>query len=136
MVNILTTNSILVNIDIILCSYVSAYTQPTIYSFPNISPGYKIIENPHNLLYIPITADTIHSITIWLIDQNANELNSRGENLSMRLHLRKINKNILSFKMTSYTNVKVRISEAQKTSSRKHLNQVASLSQFVSRLPI
>ena len=91
MVNILTINSILVNIDIISGSYVNDSTQPTIYSFfPDVSPGYKIIENPHNLLYLPITADTIHSITIWLTDQNGNELNLRGENLSMRFHLREI----------------------------------------------
>ena len=65
MVNILIINSILVKIDIISGSYVNGYTQPTIYSFfPDVSPGYKIIENPHNILYIPITADTIHSITI------------------------------------------------------------------------
>ena len=91
MVNILTTNSILVNFDIISGSYVNGSTQPTIYSFfPDVSPGYKIIENPHNLLYLPITADTIHSITIWLTDQNGNELNLRGESLSMRFHLREI----------------------------------------------
>ena len=52
MVNILTINSILVNIDIISVSYVTGSTQPTIYSFfSDVSPGYKIIENPHNLLY-------------------------------------------------------------------------------------
>ena len=91
MVNILTINSILVNIDIISGSYVNGSTQPTIYSFfPDISPGYKIIENPHNLLYLPITSDTIHSITIWLTDQKVNELNLRGENLSMRFRLREI----------------------------------------------
>ena len=91
MVNILTINSILVNIDIIAGSYVNGSTQPTIYSFfPDVSSGYKIIENPHNLLYLPITSDTIHSITIWLTDQNGNELNLRGENLSMRFHLREI----------------------------------------------
>ena len=91
MVNILTINSILVNIDIISGSYVNSSTQPTIYSlFPNVSPGYKIIENLHNLLYLPITADAIHSITIWLTDQNGNELNLRGENLSMRFNLREI----------------------------------------------
>ena len=51
MVNILTVNSILVNIDIISGSYVNSSTQPTIHSFfPDVSPGYKIIENPHNLL--------------------------------------------------------------------------------------
>ena len=91
MVNILTINSILVNIDIISGSYVNGSTQPTIDSFfPDVSPGYNIIENSHNLLYVPITSDTIHSITIWLTDQNGNELNLRGENLSMRFHLRDI----------------------------------------------
>ena len=91
MINILTINSILVNIDIISGSYGNGSTQPTIYSFfPDVSPGYKIIENPHNLLYLPITADTIHSITIWPTDQNGNELNLRGENLSMRFYLREI----------------------------------------------
>ena len=92
MVNILAINSILVNIDIISGSYVNGFIQPTIYSFfPDVSPGYKIIKkNPHNLLYLPITSDTIHSITIWITDQNENELNLRGENLSMRFHLREI----------------------------------------------
>ena len=66
-------------------------TQYTIYTFfPDVSPGYKIIENLHNLLYLAITADTIHSITIWLADQNGSELNLRGENFSMRFHLREI----------------------------------------------
>ena len=91
MVNSLTINSILVNIDIISGSYVNGSTQPTIYSFfPDVSPEFKIFENSHNLLYLPITSDTIHSITIWLTDQNGNELNLRGENLSMRFHLRVI----------------------------------------------
>ena len=73
MVNILTINSILVNFDIISGSYVNGSTQPIIYSFfPDVSPGYSIIVNPHDLLYLPITSDTIHSITIWLTDQNGN----------------------------------------------------------------
>ena len=55
-----------------------------------MSLGYKIIENPHNHLYLSITSDTIHSITVWLTDQNVNELNLRGENLSIRFHLRDI----------------------------------------------
>ena len=91
MVNILTINSILVNIDIISASYVNGSTQPTIYSFfPNVSPWYEIIENSHNPLYRPITTDTIYCIIIWLTDQNGDELNLRGENLSMRFHMREI----------------------------------------------
>ena len=102
MVNILTINSIPVNIDIISDSYVNGSTQPIIYSFfSNVSPGYKIIVNLHNLLYLPITADTIHSITIWLRDQNGKELNLREENLSMRFHLTEI------LKISSFLNDKL-----------------------------
>ena len=91
MINILTINSIVVNIDIISGSYVNGLTPPTNYSFfSDVSPGYNIIENPHSLLYLPITSDTIHCITIWLTYQNRNELNLRRENLSMRSHLREI----------------------------------------------
>ena len=98
MVNILKINSILVNIDIISSSYVNGFTQPTIYSFfPDVSLGYQIIENPHNLLYLPITSDTIHSISIWLTDQNGIELNFRGENLSTRFHQREIKKKYREF---------------------------------------
>ena len=98
-VNILNINSILVNIDIISGSYVTGSTQPTIYSFfPDVYPGYKIMEIVHNQLYLPITSDTIHSITIWLTGQNGKEHNLRRENLSMRFHLREIWKIILSFK--------------------------------------
>ena len=69
-INILTINSMLVNIDIISGIYVSGSTQLTIHSFfPDVSPGYKIIGNPHNLVYLPKTWDTIHSIPIWLTDQ-------------------------------------------------------------------
>ena len=91
MVNILTINSILVHINTISGSYVNGSTQPTIYSFfSDVFPGYKVIENPHNLLHLPITADTIQSITIWLTDQNESELNLRRENLLMQFHLREI----------------------------------------------
>ena len=90
-VNILTISSILVNIYIISGSYVNGSRQPSIYSFfPNVSPGYRIIETPHNLLCISITSDTIYSVTTWLTDQNEDELNLRIEHLSMRFHMRKI----------------------------------------------
>ena len=96
--NILTINSILVKIDIISGSYVNGSTQPTTYSFfSDVFTGYKITENPHNILYLPISSNTMHSMTIWLTDQNGNELNLRGENLAMRFDLRDIFKKYLEF---------------------------------------
>ena len=133
MVNILTINSILVNIDIISGSDVNGSSQPTIYSFcPDVSPGYKIIGNPHNLLYLPITADTIHSITIWLRDQNGNELNLRGENLSIRFHLRDLKKYFEFLKWDITRILKCEYKKVKKKRSRKHLNLIASISQLVS----
>ena len=90
-VNILSINSLLVNIDIISGSYVNGSNQNTIYSFfPNVSPGYKIVETPVNLVYLPVTLDAIHSVETSLTDQNGTLLNLRGENLTMRFHIREV----------------------------------------------
>ena len=68
-VNILTINSILIKIDIIAGSYVNGSTKNTIYSFfPKVSPGYKIIESPVNLVYLPLTLDRIDSLNVTLTD--------------------------------------------------------------------
>ena len=89
MVNNHSIISRLVNIDIISSSYVKDSIQLSIYSFlPNVSPVHKILENPTNFFYHPTTSYTINNITVWLSDQNGNELNLRGENSSARFHLR------------------------------------------------
>ena len=90
-VNILSVNSVLVNIDIISGSYLNGQRNPMIYSFfPAVSPGYKIIETPANLVYLPITLDAIYSIETSLTDQNGQQLNLRGENVTIRFHVREI----------------------------------------------
>jgi len=90
-VNILSINSILVNVDVIGGSYVNGKTQNTIYSFfPNVSPGYKIVENPRNLVYLPVILDKISEMETVVTDQNGKHLNLRGENLTIRYHLREI----------------------------------------------
>ena len=88
-VNILRINSILVNIDIISGSYVNGTTKSTIYSFfPKVSPGYKIIESPVNLVYLPITLDSIDSLNVMITDQDDHFLNLRNEKLTIRFHIR------------------------------------------------
>ena len=90
-VNILSINSLLVNLDIIAGSYVNGSPHNTIYSFfPNVSPGYKIMESPINLVYLPVTLDTINSLEVSITDQDDNQLNLRGEILTMRFHIRKV----------------------------------------------
>ena len=88
-VNILCINSILVNIDIVLGSYGNGTTKNTIYSyFPKVSPGYKIIKSPVNLVYLPLTMDTIDSLNVLITDQDDHLLNLRNEKLTIRFHIR------------------------------------------------
>jgi len=58
--------------------------------FPNVSPGYKIVENPRNLVYLPVILDKISKMETVVTDQNGKQLNLRGENLSIRYHLRDV----------------------------------------------
>lgn len=82
LIDILTVNSILVNCDLINGS-------PVAYSFfPNVSPGYKIFESPSNLVYLSISpAGSVHCVLVWLTDQ---QLNLRGETITIRFHIRSI----------------------------------------------
>ena len=108
-VDILSMNSILVNIDIILGSFVNGTTKNT------ISPRYKIIESPVNLVYLPITLDTIDSLNVYITDQDDHLLNLRNEKLTIRFHIREARyKNKYVYKMTKYINAKVNISEGKK----------------------
>jgi hypothetical protein len=88
-VNILKVNSIFVHCDVIGGSYLNGQNSPILHSFfGNVSPGYKIVETPHNLIYLPITTHVIREIRIWLTDQDNRPLDLRGETVTVRLHLR------------------------------------------------
>ena len=84
-VNILSINSILVNIDIISGSYVNGKTKNTIYSF---FPKVKIVESPINLVYLPVTLDTIDNINVTITDQDNHSLNLRNKKKTIRFHIR------------------------------------------------
>lgn len=88
-VKILSVNSILVNCSIIEGSYHNKSREPIIYSFfPNVPPGYKIVENPNNQVFLPVTLPVIESLHVWLTDQDQKILNTRGETITIRLVLK------------------------------------------------
>jgi len=91
-VDIMTLNSILVNIDIISGSYVNGTALPVIYSFyPNVSPGYKIVETPNpQLIYHPVTRNDISKMRVWLTNQDNRPVDLRGEILTVRIFVREI----------------------------------------------
>ena len=88
-VNIMNVNSLRVTSDIIGSSYSNGTTDNIIYSFfPSVGPGYKILQTPTNLVYLPITLFTISSMETKLTDQNGKLINLRGEELSIRFQIR------------------------------------------------
>lgn len=57
--------------------------------YPTVGPGYKLVEIPTNVIYLPVNTSRLHNITIRLEDQNGNLVNFRGETITLRLHLRR-----------------------------------------------
>src|SRR5277367_4352436 len=91
-VNIMQVNSILVNIDIIMGSYVNGSSSPTIYSFyPNVAPGCKIVERPNpSLIYYPVSRHGISRMRVWFNDQKGNLVDFRGKTITLRIHIREV----------------------------------------------
>ena len=85
----MSVNSIMIHCNIIHSSYMCG-TQATVTCnfFPNAPPGQKILEAPHNLIYLPVTIDVISTLSVWQTDQHGKLLDLRGEKLTIHLHLR------------------------------------------------
>lgn len=88
-IDIMTVNSVLIHCNIIEGSYLNQWKKPIIYSFfPNVPPGFKLVEEPKTVIYFPVTIPTINTIHIWFTDQNEKPITLRGETITMRLHLK------------------------------------------------
>jgi hypothetical protein len=88
-VNILNINSIFVNCDFITANYNNNRLQSSIYVFfPDVAPGYKIVENITNPIYIPINKTDITDATVWLSDQDGNLIDFRGELITLTFHIK------------------------------------------------
>lgn len=91
LINIFRVNIVRIECDLIQGSYLNDKKTHTLHEFfPKVAPGYKIVESPHNVIYFPITKKTIQSIILSVIDQDNNPLNFRDENITIRIHIRKI----------------------------------------------
>ena len=90
-VNIIDINSIFVNCDCINGSYVNEISSPVIYSFGiKVSPGYRIVEAPVNLVYLPINRKTLSEFNIWITDQDGGDIDFRRENITFKFEVRDI----------------------------------------------
>lgn len=90
--DILKINTISVECNIVTGSYLNNKPSHTIHEFPlRVAPGYKIIEVPQNVIYFPVTVKNVHAVSLSIIDQNDHPINFRGETITIRLHIKKLN---------------------------------------------
>lgn len=90
---IIKVNSLNIDCNIAEGSYLNGKPVHIIHQFfPSVAPGFKIIESPQNVIYFPVTVKIIDNITIHIIDQDGENVNFRGETVTLRLHLKKLDK--------------------------------------------
>ena len=54
----------------------------------NAAPVEKILEAPHNLIYLPVTVDVISTLSMWLAEKHGKLLDLHGGELTIRFHRR------------------------------------------------
>lgn len=88
-VSILKVNALRVECNITTGAYINDQKVHTIHEFfPTVPPGYKIVEVPSHVIYLPIIVKTIHHIQLRIVDQDGELVNFRGETITIRLHLK------------------------------------------------
>jgi len=88
-VNIIKVNSINITCNIVKGSYRDGTNQHVLHTFyPTVPPGFKIVEKPHNLVYLPVNTSHISDIVLNVLDQDGNLVDFRKEVISIRLHIK------------------------------------------------
>jgi hypothetical protein len=88
-VNIIKVNTINLTCNIADGSYKDGEKLHIIHTFyPSVPPGFKIIERPHNLVYLPVNTSYISEIVVNVQDQDGNNIDFRSETITLRLHIK------------------------------------------------
>lgn len=90
-VNIFRVNALRLECNITTGAYINNTPAHTIHEFsPTVPPGYKIIEVPRNVIYLPVAVRTIHTLTVRIVDQDSQLVNFCGETITIRIHIKKL----------------------------------------------
>lgn len=90
-VEILKINALRIECNIIQGAYINNQRAQTLHEFfPTVPAGFKIVEVPSKIIYLPLSTHTIDNIELRIVDQNGDLVNFRGEVITIRLHLKSL----------------------------------------------
>lgn len=103
-INVSNINSINILCDLVQSSYIanenrqfensssSAIQKNLLYTFPygTVAMGYRIVQSPNPIIYLPMTRKNISSISFQITDQDGNLLDFNRENISLALHIEQV----------------------------------------------
>lgn len=89
-VDIFKVNSIAVECSIVSGSWLNGKPSHILHMFyPQVAPGFKVVEVPQNVVYLDLLTNNIDTITLKLVDQEGRPVDFRGETITARIHLKR-----------------------------------------------
>lgn len=88
-VNIVKVEVINITCNIVQGAFKNGHDGHILHSFyPTVAPGFKIVEKPHNLIYLPLNVSLLSDIELSVTDQDGDIIDFRGEVITARIHIR------------------------------------------------
>ena len=90
-VDIIKVNTVQIHCNIVQGAYTDGKNEHILHAFyPTVEPGFKIVETPSHVIYLPVNVRRIDNVTLSLVDQDGDTIDFRGEVITVRLHLKRI----------------------------------------------
>lgn len=88
-VQIVKTTCIKVECNITSGAFTNSKPSHTVFVFDvSVEPGFRLVKEPHNIVYLPVTVQIIDSITLDLVNQHGEPVNLGEEEVTVVLQLK------------------------------------------------
>lgn len=84
-------NAIKIETNITTGAYSNDKLMRTLHEFyPTVDVGYKIVEVPRQVIYLPVSVRSISNFIVRIVDQDNNLIDFSGETITLRVHIKRL----------------------------------------------